>query len=555
MSALTHTTEWKALWEHFDSISKEHMRSLFENDKERFNKFHIKFNDILFDFSKNRIKVVTLKLLLKLAERRKLKEKIEAMFSGEIINTTEGRAVLHTALRNRTIDEVLFDGNDVMPDVNVVLKKMKKFVGDVHSGKWKGCTGMPITHIVNIGIGGSHLGPAMVCEALKTYAKPGMYAHFVSNVDGCDIAETLKHLNPDTTLFLIASKTFTTQETMTNAQTAKKWFLNTGKKESDVSLHFVALSTNTEAVHEFGINPKNMFEFWDWVGGRYSLWSAIGLSIALYIGFDNFEKLLKGAYVMDEHFRKAPFNENIPVIMAILGIWNINFFNSRTHAVIPYYQYLRLFPEFLQQLDMESNGKRVSKDGNFVDVSTGPVVWGVPGTNAQHSFFQLIHQGTQLIPVDFIAPIETQCDEQKQHDILLANMFAQSEALMKGRTEKEVREEFSGSSLNSEEIEIIIKHKIFPGNIPSNTILFKKLTPETLGSLIAMYEHKVFVQGVIWNINSFDQWGVELGKQLAKKILPEIGSDSEVSGHDSSTNGLINYYRENKSSHNSTGSV
>ena len=547
MSALTHTTEWKALREHFESIADVHMRSLFENDKERFNKFHIEFNDILFDFSKNRIKNVTLKLLLKLAEKRKLKEKIEAMFKGEKINTTEGRAVLHTALRNRSIDEVLFEGKDVMPEVNAILKKMKNFVRDLHSGKWKGCTGMPISHIVNIGIGGSHLGPAMVCEALKPYAKPGMSVHFVSNVDGCDIAETLKQLNPETTLFLIASKTFTTQETMTNALAAKRWFLSTtAKRDSDVALHFVALSTNTEAVREFGMNPRNMFEFWDWVGGRYSLWSAIGLSIALYIGFDNFEKLLKGAYEMDEHFRKTPFNENIPVIMAMLGIWYINFFHAKTHAVIPYYQYLRLFPEFLQQLDMESNGKRVSKDGKVVDFSTGPVVWGVPGTNAQHSFFQLIHQGTQLIPVDFIAPLETQCDEQNQHDILLANMFAQSEAMMKGKTEDEVRVELSRSGISGDEREKILNHKIFPGNIPTNTILFKKLTPETLGSLIAMYEHKVFVQGAIWNINSYDQWGVELGKQLAKKILHELESDAEISGHDSSTNGLINYYSENK---------
>ncbi len=546
MFSLTETDEWGALQEHYDKIANVHLRTLFEKDKDRFKKYHIKFNDILFDFSKNRIDNIAFKLLIKLAEHRKLKAQIEAMFTGEKINTTEGRAVLHTALRNRPIDEVIFDGKDVMPEVNAVLKKMKNFVRDVHSGKWKGCTGMPITHIVNIGIGGSHLGPAMVCEALKPYAKPGMSVHFISNVDGCDIAETLKQLNPDTTLFLIASKTFTTQETMTNALAAKKWFLSlTGKKDKDVALHFAALSTNTEAVSEFGINPKNMFEFWDWVGGRYSLWSAIGLSIALYIGFDNFEKMLQGAYQMDVHFRKTPFSENIPVIMAMLGIWYVDFFNVKTHAVIPYYQYLKLFPEFLQQLDMESNGKRVSKDGDIVNYSTGPVVWGVSGTNAQHSFFQLIHQGTQLIPVDFIAPIETQCDEQNQHDILLANMFAQSEAMMKGKTEKEVREELSGSGLKGAELEKILNHKVFPGNIPTNTILIKKLTPETLGSLIAMYEHKVFVQGAIWNINSFDQWGVELGKQLAKRILAELGSDNDISAHDGSTNGLLNYYREN----------
>ncbi|TAL68078.1 MAG: glucose-6-phosphate isomerase [Bacteroidetes bacterium] len=547
MFTLTESDEWGALQEHYDSISNVHLKTLFEKDKERFDKFHIKFNDILFDFSKNRLDNIAFKLLVRLAEHRKLKEKIKAMFTGEKINTTENRAVLHTALRNRSIDEVIIEGRDIMTDIKAVLKKMKKFVGDVHTGKWKGCTGMPISHIVNIGIGGSHLGPAMICEALKPYAKPGISVHFVSNIDGCDIAETLKQLNPETTLFLIASKTFTTQETMTNANTAKKWFLSTdGKKESDIALHFIALSTNTEAVKQFGINPKNMFEFWDWVGGRYSLWSAIGLSIALYIGFDNFEMLLQGAYEMDMHFRNAPYEENIPVIMALLGIWYVNFFNAKTHAVIPYYQNLRMFPEFLQQLDMESNGKRVDKFGELVEYSTGPVVWGVPGTNAQHSFFQLIHQGTQIIPVDFIAPLFTDCGNEEQRRILLSNLFAQSEALMKGKTEVEVKAELTMSGIKERDINKIIGHKIFPGNIPSNTILLKKLNPETLGSLIAMYEHKVFVQGAIWDINSFDQWGVELGKQLAKKILPELDSDNEITIHDSSTNGLINYYKENK---------
>ncbi len=545
MNELKRCEEWTALREHYKNISKLHMRELFAQDKKRFGKFSILFNDILFDYSKNRITDYTLQLLLNLAESCQLRNKIEFMFKGERINTTENRAVLHVALRNRSLDEIKFDGKDVMPEVNAVLAKMKKFVRSVHSGECKGCTGMPISNIVNIGIGGSDLGPAMVCNALKPYSKPGMSVYFVSNVDGSDITETLKLLNPETTLFIISSKSFTTQETLINAITAKQWFLDSTKRTvADVEKHFVAISTNTKAVKEFGINTDNMFEFWDWVGGRYSLWSAIGLSIALYLGFGNFEKLLEGAYEMDKHFRYTPFEKNIPVILALLSVWYINFFGTRTNAIIPYDNYLKRFPEFLQQLEMESNGKRTSINGDYVDYSTGPVVWGVVGTNAQHSFFQLIHQGTQLIPVDFLASIETQNKVMNHHEILLSNFFAQAEALMKGKTEDEARTEMAQSG--NENIEKLLLHKTFAGNVPSNSILFKKLTPATLGSLIAMYEHKVFVQGVIWNINSFDQWGVELGKQLAKKILPELSGKDEITNHDSSTNGLINYYNKRK---------
>jgi glucose-6-phosphate isomerase len=545
MNNLKQCDEWEALEEHFDKISKFHMRELFEKDQKRFEKYSIIFNEILFDYSKNRITDETLSLLFRLADCCRLKNKIEFMFKGERINTTENRAVLHVALRNRSLDEIKFDGKDVMPEVNAVLAKMKKFVHSVHSGEWKGCTGMPISNIVNIGIGGSDLGPAMVSSALKPYAKPGMSVYFVSNVDGSDIAETLKLLNPETTLFIIASKTFTTQETLTNANTAKQWFLSSSSRSNlDVEKHFVAISTNTKAVKEFGINPENMFEFWDWVGGRYSLWSAIGLSIALYLGYENFEKLLEGAYEMDKHFRNTSFEKNIPVILALLGVWYINFFGTKTQAVIPYDNYLKRFPEFLQQLDMESNGKRTSINGDYVDYSTGPVVWGVPGTNAQHSFFQLIHQGTQLIPVDFLAPIENHNKIGHHQEILLSNFFAQTEAFMKGKTEDEARAELAQSG--SDNIEKLQPHKTFAGNIPTNSILFKKLTPKTLGSLIAMYEHKVFVQGAIWNINSFDQWGVELGKQLAKKILPELTTKENITSHDSSTNGLINYYKKEK---------
>lgn len=547
MNSLTDLDSWKALKSHFNEISKEKMRDMFQNDTSRFNKFNIKFQNILFDYSKNRINDTTIKLLIDLAEESSLDEAIAKMFAGEKINITEKRAVLHTALRKRSNNPVFVDGENVMPKVNAVLEQMKDFVKSIHSGNHLGYTGKKITDVVNIGIGGSDLGPFMVCSALKPYAQSNINVHFVSNVDATDISETLKSLNPETTLFIIASKTFTTQETLTNANSAKKWFLeNSNNNPNDIAKHFIALSTNAKAVEEFGIDTANMFEFWDWVGGRYSLWSAIGLSIALYIGFDNFELLLDGAFEMDEHFRTAPFDKNIPVIMGLLGIWYSNFFNTKTYAIIPYDEYLEHFPSYLQQLDMESNGKRTKVDGREVDYSTGAVVWGKPGTNAQHSFFQLIHQGTQLIPADFIAVINKQNKFDNHHKILLSNFFAQTEALMKGKNEDEVRKELIAQNLNEEEINNLLPHKIFEGNKPTNSILLKTLDPKTLGSLIAMYEHKVFVQGIIWNINSFDQWGVELGKQLAKSILPQLEDEELIENHDVSTNSLINFYKLNR---------
>ena len=524
------------------------MRDLFASDPKRFERFSIQFGDILVDYSKNRITAETVPLLLDLAREVGLKDWIEKMFKGEKINSTENRAVLHTALRNRTNTPIVVDGNDVMPEINRVLRQMRDFSENVRSGSWKGFTGQPITDIVNIGIGGSDLGPVMVTEALKHYGKLGLRVHFVSNVDGTHIAETLRDLNAATTLFVIASKTFTTQETLTNANTAKDWLLKDAKNQSAVAKHFVALSTNTNEVAKFGIDIKNMFEFWDWVGGRYSLWSAIGLSIALFIGMDNFEELLTGAHAMDNHFRYEPFEKNIPVILGMLGIWYNNFFDASTHAIIPYDQYLHRFAAYFQQGDMESNGKRVTKDGKAVDYSTGPIIWGEPGTNGQHAFFQLIHQGTRLIPADFLAPITSQNPIGEHHPILLSNFFAQTEALMKGKTEAEAKAELEAAGMKGDALHQLLPHKVFPGNRPTNSILFKKLTPRTLGSLIAMYEHKIFVQGVIWNINSFDQWGVELGKQLAKKILPELNGSQPIATHDSSTNALINYYKKNRNS-------
>ncbi len=543
MSLLTELPSWKELNSHFNLIKDLQMKDMFISDSKRFDKFHIKFNDFLFDYSKNRITDDTLNLLVKLAEQCSLKKAIEDMFTGQKINFTEGRAVLHTALRNRSEDPVFVDGKNIKPKIRRVLSQMNHFVEDVHKGVWKGYSGAKITDIVNIGIGGSDLGPYMVTSALKLYAVKGMNVHYVSNVDGTHIAEVLKKLKPETCLFIIASKTFTTQETLTNANTAKKWFLeNSGNNIENVKKHFIALSTNTKAVSEFGIDTSNMFEFWDWVGGRYSLWSAIGMSIALYIGYDNFVELLTGANEMDEHFRNTDFSENIPIIMALLGIWYSNFFKAPTYAVIPYDQYLEHFPAFLQQLDMESNGKYITKSGEKVDYTTAPVLWGEPGTNAQHSFFQLIHQGTQLIPADFIGTVKSHNNIDEHHNILMSNFFAQTEALMKGKSEEEVRTELEKSGLSQEQIKMLLPHKIFEGNRPTNSILFKKITPRTLGSLLAMYEHKVFVQGVIWNINSFDQWGVELGKQLAKTILAELRNKEEAQNHDSSTNGLMNYY-------------
>ncbi len=468
------------------------------------------------------------------------------MFRGEKINFTENRAVLHVALRNRSNEPILADGEDVMPQVNAVLEKMGRFSAAVRGGQWRGHTGKPISDIVNIGIGGSDLGPVMVTEALRPYWQAGLRPHFVSNIDGTHISEALRGLDPETTLFIVASKTFTTQETLTNAHSARDWLLASLGDEAAVARHFVALSTNREAVQAFGIDPENMFEFWDWVGGRYSLWSAIGLSIAITIGMERFEELLAGAHDMDKHFRAAPLEENMPVILGLLGIWYNNFFAAQTHAILPYDQYLHRFPAYFQQGDMESNGKRVDRDGQVVDYSTGPVIWGEPGTNGQHAFYQLIHQGTKLVPADFLAPMESHNPIGRHHEILLSNFFAQTEALMRGKNEDEARAELAAAGLAGEALERLLPHKVFPGNRPTNSLLFRKLTPHTLGRLIALYEHKIFTQGVIWRINSFDQWGVELGKQLAQAILPELQGETPVTGHDSSTNGLINHYKQQR---------
>ena len=543
---MTHPTQlpaWQALQAHYEAIKDVHMRDLFAADPHRFDRFSLRFDDILFDYSKNRITEETMALLFDLARQAGLKAAIEAMFTGQKINVTEKRAVLHVALRNRSNRPILVDGEDVMPEVNRVLEKMRVFSEKVRSGEWRGFTGKRITDVVNIGIGGSDLGPKMVVRALTPYHHPDMRFHFVSNVDGTDIAETLARLDPETTLFLIASKTFTTQETMTNAHTARDWFLLAANDDAAIEKHFVAMSTNREKVTAFGINPDNMFEFWNWVGGRYSLWSAIGLSIALAVGFDRFEELLTGAYRLDEYFRTTRFEENIPVIMGLLGVWYNNFFGAETYAVLPYDQTLELFANHLQQLDMESNGKSVTVDGVWVDYQTGPIIWGQPGTNGQHAFYQLIHQGTKLIPADFLAPARSHHPVGQHHAILIANFLAQTEALMKGKTEEEVRAELVAQGVAEADLPLLVPAKTFPGNRPTNSFLFKKLTPQTLGSLIAMYEHKVFVQGVIWRINSFDQMGVELGKVLAKAILPELEADGPVTGHDSSTNGLANAFK------------
>ena len=539
----TQTKSWKALESHFEVAKDFKLVDLFKNDPDRFEKFTLKFDSILLDFSKNLLTDETLKLLIDLAKEVELDKAIDAFFTGEKINQTEGRAVLHTALRNSSGRKILVDGKDVMPDVQAVLAKMNIFSDDIISGKWKGYTGKNITDIVNIGIGGSDLGPLMVTEALKPYKKDNINVHFVSNVDGTHIAETLKGLDQESTLFLVASKTFTTQETMTNAYSARNWFLKAAKNHEHIKKHFAALSTNKEAVEGFGIDSANMFEFWNWVGGRYSLWSAIGLSIACSIGFENFEKLLIGAHKMDQHFQETPFERNLPVVLALLGMWYNNFYGAETEAILPYDQYLHRFAAYFQQGNMESNGKYVSRDGKKVNYQTGPIIWGEPGTNGQHAFYQLIHQGTKMIPCDFMAPANSQNPIGDHHPKLLANFFAQTEALMKGKTEEEVVTELKAAGKSQEEIEYLKPFKIFVGNKPTNSILFDTLTPETLGSLIAMYEHKIFVQGIIWNIFSFDQWGVELGKQLANQILPELKDEKPVSSHDSSTNGLINAYK------------
>ena len=544
MADLTKLAAWSDLQSHFEYFKDIHLKDLFANEN-RFQDFSIQLNDILLDYSKNRINSDTFRLLINLAKETGVREGIDSMFSGDIVNTTEKRSVLHTALRNRSNTSIYVEGKDVMPQINDVLQKMKVFTNDVRSGKWKGYTDRSITDIVNIGIGGSDLGPFMVTEALKSYGG-NLNVHFVSNVDGTHIAETLKKIKPETTLFVIASKTFTTQETLTNAHSAKDWFLTSGANQDDVAKHFIAISTNSDGVASFGIDTQNMFEFWDWVGGRYSLWSSIGLSIALYIGFENFEELLLGAHEMDVHYKTAPFEENIPVILGLLGVWYNNFFGSESHCILPYDQYMHRFSAYFQQGDMESNGKYIKKNGEKVNYSTGPIVWGEPGTNGQHAFYQLIHQGTKLIPCDFIAPVNTQNPIGDHHTKLLSNFFAQTEALMKGKTRDEAKYELENSGCSDSEIRELLPHKIFEGNKPTNSILVKKITPKVLGSLLAMYEHKIYTQSIVWNVNAFDQWGVELGKQLAKVILPELINENQIESHDSSTNGLIQFYKENR---------
>ncbi|HET7833298.1 MAG TPA: glucose-6-phosphate isomerase [Gallionella sp.] len=548
MSKLVESSAWQALRAHYATIEPLQMRQLFRDDPARFDKFSVKLDTLLFDYSKNRINAKTVKLLVALAEQAGLPGWIERMFNGEKINTTEGRAALHTALRNRSGRAVRVDGKDVMPDVQRVLDHMRRFSNAVRSGQHTGYTGKPIRDIVNIGIGGSDLGPFMACEALKPYGSVQLRAHFVSNVDATHLVETLKQLDAETTLFIVSSKTFTTQETLTNARSARAWLVEKLGSEQAVAQHFAAVSTNLAATGQFGIDPQNVFEFWDWVGGRYSLWSAIGLPIALFVGMDRFEELLGGAHAMDEHFRSAPLDQNMPVLLGLLGIWYNNFFGASSNAVLPYDQYLHRFPAYLQQLEMESNGKGVDRDGHPVAYDTGMVVWGEPGTNGQHAFYQLIHQGTHLIPTDFLAPLHSQNPLGDHHDILLANCFAQTEALMLGKTEAEARHELVAQGLQGVALEALLPHKVFPGNRPSNTLLFDLLDPHTLGMLIALYEHKVFVQSVVWNINPFDQWGVELGKQLAGKILPELHGDAAAVRHDASTGGLISYYRERRAS-------
>ena len=540
----TTTSAWKQLVHHFESQSKIHIKEHFERDPRRFEKYSVRFEDILVDFSKNRVSDETMQLLLELADQVKLQECKEKMFGGDQINLTERRAVLHVALRNRSGRPMTYQGTDVMKDINGVLDQMKRFTDKLHSGQMLGYSGKRIEHIVNIGIGGSDLGPYMVCEALKIYEKPGISTHFVSNIDGSHLLRALERIEPETTLFIVASKTFTTQETMTNAESAKKWFLEKAKDEKHVSKHFIALSTNQQAVEAFGIASENMFQFWDWVGGRYSLWSAIGMSIACSIGFDNFMELHKGAEAMDQHFLNAPNNENIPTILALLGVWYNNFFEARSHAILPYDQYMHAFPAFLQQGDMESNGKSVDRSGKAVNYQTGPIIWGEPGTNGQHAFYQLIHQGTKIVPCDFIGTANSHNPVGDHHEKLMSNFFAQTEALMMGKTEATVIEEFKKAGASEEDIQRLTTFKVFEGNRPTNSILVERITPRTLGALIAMYEHKIFVQGIIWNIFSFDQWGVELGKQLAGKILPELLHDQDVSSHDQSTNGLINAYKK-----------
>jgi glucose-6-phosphate isomerase len=545
MSALTRSPAWQALAAHKPSIDATSMRALFAADPQRFARMSREACGLFVDWSKHRATDETIGLLCALARQADVESWRDRMFAGEKINVTEGRAVLHVALRNRGNRPILVDGVDVMPEVGAVLARMRELTERVRSGAWRGHTGEPITDLVNIGIGGSDLGPVMVTEALRPYGRPDLRAHFVSNVDGTHIAEALRRVDPARTLFIVASKTFTTQETLTNARTARAWLIEQlGGDPAAVAKHFVAVSTNAKEVAAFGIDPANMLPFWGWVGGRYSLWSAIGLPIALAIGMDHFEELLAGAHDMDEHFRTAPLAENLPVILAMLGVWYANFFGAETHAILPYDQYLHRFAAYFQQGDMESNGKRIDRDGRVItDYTTGPVVWGEPGTNGQHAFYQLIHQGTRLVPADFIAPVRTHNPLGPHHDILLANFFAQTEALMRGKTLDEARAELAAQGLLPAEVERLAPHKAFPGDRPTTSILVDQITPRTLGALIALYEHKIFVQGIVWNINSFDQWGVELGKQLASKILPELDGPAAVASHDASTNGLINRFK------------
>jgi glucose-6-phosphate isomerase len=544
MSTLTQSKAWKALVQHFDDIKDVHMRQLFDEDPNRFDEFSLKFNNFLLDFSKNRITKETMKLLYELARQAGVNEWTHRMFSGEAINNTEDRAVLHTALRNRGNRPVMVDGKDVMPEVNVSLEKMRVFSEAIRTRQWRGYTGQPITNVVNIGVGGSDLGPVMVTEALKPYAIHDIRMHYVSNVDESHIWETLEKIKPETTLFIVVSKSFTTQDTMLNADTAIKWLKKSIENHDDIAKHVVAATDNIEAAVKLGIGVENIFTMWDWVGGRYSLWSAVGLSIAISIGMDNFEKLLQGAFEMDDHFRTAPLEKNLPITLAMIGIWYNNFFGTETHAVLPYDQHLHLFADYLRQADMESNGKRVDRDGNTIsDYSTGPIIFGQLGITGQHAFYQLIHQGTKLIPVDIIAPISSYYCIREHHRVLMSNVFAQTEAFMRGKTEQEAIAEMQQQGSSEAEIAKLLPHKMFPGNKPSNTIIYKVLSPRTLGSLIALYEHKIFIQGIVWNINSFDQWGVELGKQLAKGVLTELQDEEVISSHDSSTNGLINYYK------------
>ena len=548
MTKIIDSNEWQDLKKHFDDIKNVQMRDLFKDDEQRFEKFHLALDDFLFDFSKNRINDKTLVLLNKLAIKADVEDWRAKQFSGDKINTTEDRAVLHTALRSQDDDPIFVDGIDVKPEVKKVLKQIESFSNSINDGSWKGFTGKKINTIVNIGIGGSDLGPAMVCKALQTFSHKDLHIHFVSNVDGADLALTLEQCDPETTLFIVASKTFTTQETMTNAFSARHWFLNHAKNNDAISQHFVAVSTNTEKVKEFGINEENMFIFWDWVGGRYSLWSSIGLSISIFLGYENFKALQTGAYEMDQHFLHAPIEKNMPIQMALIGIWYNNFFKFNTQAILPYDQGLSLLPSYLQQADMESNGKFIDRDGKRVCLETGPVIWGESGTNGQHAFYQLIHQGTQFVPCDFIMPIKSHYNpgdkKNLHHKILMSNLLAQSQSLMMGKTIDEARSELINSGLSDQEISSLLPHRSFEGNRPSNTILFEKLTPKNLGRLIALYEHKIFVQGIIWNINSFDQWGVEYGKQIARLVLPKIQGEKTTSCFDASTNNLIDYIKK-----------